>query len=219
MIGAFARWLMYLLGATCLAQLILLGILIHRGALSKEKVAKMLAVAYEIELPPAQQQQGPLGPGPSLEQLEKMRAIRLRKLELRENALEQQALRLQVKFQQLREDREAQRRAARAFQQQLDQWEKGQKAQAVAEAVQLLGSLKPNQAKDQLLRAWQDKKYDWVVEVLKSLPPAKRAKIVISFRTDEEAAVLYEIIETLRQAKRETQLADEIRSLTTSQKP
>ncbi len=216
MIGAFARGVLLLLGATGLAVLLMAGYLVSQGKLSKEKIARMLAVAYDLELPPPQQdEQGPLGPGPSLEELEKARAVRLRKLELRQNALDQQALRLQVKFQQLREDQEAQRRASRAFQQQIQQWESGQKAEAVAEAVQLLGSLKPNQAKDQLLRAWNDDKGDWVVEVLRRLPPAKRAKIVTSFKTEAEAAVLYQIIEKLRSGQRDQELAEQIRRLAT----
>ncbi len=214
MIGAFARGVLLLLGATGLAVLLMAGYLVSQGNLSKEKIARMLAVAYDLQLPPpTPKEPGPLGPGPSLEELEKARAVRLRKLELRQNALDQQALRLQVKFQQLREDREAQRRATRAFQQQLQQWESGQKAEAVAEAVQLLGSLKPNQAKDQLLRAWNDDKGDWVVEVLRRLPPAKRAKIVTAFKTEAEAAVLYQIIEKLRSGQRDQELAEQIRQL------
>ncbi len=213
MIGAFARTVLLFLGATGLAVLLMAGYLVSQGKLSKEKVARMLAVAYDLELPPPKVQEDPLGPGPSLEELEKARAVRLRTLELRQNALDQQALRLQVKFQQLREDQEAQRRASKAFQQQLQQWESGQKAEAVAEAVALLGSLKPAQAKDQLLRAWNDDNQDWVVEVLRRLPPAKRAKIVVSFKTEEEAATLYQIIEKLRSGQRDQQLAEEIRQL------
>ena len=209
-------FLVQLAAATLLALLAAGGYFALQGCFSRDKVAQMVAVAQGIQLhqPAATDNDNATKPAAiGIDDLIEMRALQFRELENRKLALEQRESELVRQQRKLSDDKKFYLRSLKKFNGQIEEWETGKKAQALDNAVLLVGNMKSKQAKDQIIRMWDRKETDWVVTLMKALPPAKRAKIVSEFKDDAagEPEILSEILRQIRVGLPDVKLAEDAR--------
>lgn len=166
----------------------------------------LLAEAKPPETPP------PATSAVSVEEILEARALRWRQLELREQTIEDRATEVQRLQRKLQEDVTIYQQARQQFEQRLNDWENGEKAQALEATIALLGRMKPKQAKEQLLEMLKSHEMDAVLTLLKGLPVDKQSKIVAEFKDPEEVRLLADILRRLREGQPEVGLADETRA-------
>ncbi len=127
--------------ATILAQMIGIGYLLATGGLTRDKLAQMMAVQHGIDLfhkqPDGNGQE--LTPMASIDDVIETRAVKLRRLEMRETALQQRKTLLDTQLRAFVAEREDYLAARKNFEKQLQDWQAGERAKAVESAVLLIG--------------------------------------------------------------------------------
>jgi flagellar motility protein MotE (MotC chaperone) len=213
LLGGFGAALAYLCIATVLAEAICLGFLATQGKLNEELVLRVVAAANGIDRPSATDK----GDGDadrderqvSLDDLARARALTSRDLELREQALANNVAVVKTEYDKLIDEKDRYERIKTAFRAQLDELHEGVLANNRETARIILESVKPKQAKDQVLRMVKDGEMNDVVSLLSLMPTTKRAKIIGEFKTDDEAAILAEILKLIREGGPEAKLIED----------
>jgi len=216
-----ARWLKTLTRlfacfciATLFAQITILGYLGLSWQLDREKIVQMLAIGQGIDLFAAQKEaqsdEEEVAPEePSYQDWIDRRATLFRDLELREQALDNAVARLNVERAQLANDQKTFVRIQEAFQTQLA----ASKAEAEGEGVETLGSIlesiKPQQAKDQILDMLENDEMDKVVVLLNAMTGSKRAKIIAEFKSEAEGEKVSEILRRIGEGEPIASMAEE----------
>ena len=95
------------------------------------------------------------------------------------------------------------------FQVKLDSMRSGAIATNVENARLILESIKPKQAKEQVVLMIKDGQMKDVVALLTPMPVTKRAKIIAEFKTEDEAKMVAELLELIREGLPEAPLVDE----------
>lgn len=212
LLGGFGAALAYLCIATVLAEAICLGFLAMRGKLNEESVLNVVAAANGIVRPSATDK-GDGGDGDerqvSLDDLARARALTSRDLELREQALANNVAVVKTEYDKLVDEKDRYERIKAAFRAQLDELHEGVLANNRETARIILESVKPKQAKDQILRMVKDGEMNDVVSLLSLMPTTKRAKIIGEFKTDDEAEILAEILKLIREGGPEAKLIED----------
>jgi hypothetical protein len=177
---------------TLISQAFLAAHLWSKWQLDRDKCAQLLTLAQGEDLVvvsrAALPQQEELAPEqPSLEEITEARLAEDLALQLREQALRQ--AQEQVRFQQ------------RTLSDQLKRHkhDENEKGTGMQTNVAMLQSMKPKQAKEQLVRMYDDGELDQVVMLMVDMADAKRKKICGEFRTDEENEKLGEILRRIRE--------------------
>ena len=212
LIGGCGAALAYLCIATVLAEGICLGFLAMQGKLNEELVLRLVAAANGIERPSASQASDDENRDErqlSLDDLARARALTSRDLELREQSLTNNVTVVKSEYDKLIDEKDRYERIKAAFRKQLDELHEGVLANNRETARLILESVKPKQAKDQVLRMVKDGEMDDVVSLLSLMPTTKRAKIIGEFKTDDEAAILAEILKLIREGGPEAKLIDD----------
>lgn len=201
----------YLCVATVLAEATSLAYLWSKGKLNEETVLRVVAAANGIEHPRPSQQTASREESKqvSLEDLARARALKSRDLELREQSLADNVAVVKAEYDKLIDEKNRYERIKAAFRTQLDELYEGALADNRETARLILESLKPKQAKDQILRMVQDGEINDVATLLSTMPTTKRAKILGEFKTEEEAATLAEILKLIREGVPETALIED----------
>jgi hypothetical protein len=189
--------------ATVLAQAAAMGYLVATGGISRPKLARVIAVLYGFELVAETPAAGVPGRAVGHEAGRPADALTLRsqKLDLRERFIEGQQAALAEERRKLMAEASQFAEARDAFRKQRDEWESGQQAQGIDEAVLLIGKLSPSQAKEQILLSLGKGEIDWVVSLMRKLPADRQAKIAGEFTTPEETQRLADIIRRIRDAQ------------------
>lgn len=216
-----ARWLKTAISlfacfciATLFAQIVILGYLGLSWQLDREKIVQMLAIAQGIDLFAAQKESqndaAEVAPEePSYEDWIDRRATMFRDLELREQALDNAVARLNVERAELANDQKTFVRIREDFQTQLAT----SKAEAEGEGIETLGSIfesiKPKQAKDQILDMLENDEMDKVVALLNAMTGSKRAKIIAEFKSEEEGKRVSEILRRIGEGEPVASKAEE----------
>jgi hypothetical protein len=184
--------------ATVLALVIGLGYLVATGRVDRHRLAQIVAVLHGLELSSETKPAVEAQPTAAGNQRADLLSVRSRDLDLRErfidgqrSDLEAERRRLMTEKAQLAEDR-------LAFQKERQEWEVGEQAKGIDEAVQLISKLSPSQAKEQMLLYLGKGEIDWVVSLMRKLPIDRQAKIAGEFTTPEEGQKLAEIIRRIR---------------------
>lgn len=200
LLGGIAGLFKVIALGTFFAQLALLAFLISKGSLSQDRLGKVVALLQGQELPPppAETKSKSESAPPTPDDVLLLRAAKLRDIELREAALENRAD--QVKFEQanLGYERDRYTQTKGSFDAELGTLREGAKAASLQNARALLESLKPKQAKDQVLRMMEAGDVDKVVQILSGMGLSKQAKIFAEFKTEEESKKLAEILMRIR---------------------
>lgn len=189
--------------ATVLALVILLGYVLGTGTIDGGKLDKMLMIAHGVELV-APSDMGKLAGSKqsqeeaSLDRVEHLRSVKWRAFEMRENNL----LIMLTEFKQLRNELVVKREEFSFIVATAKADLEKQRQQAVdtgrREFEAIYASMKPKQAKTQLLMDYTKGKVETVVEVLKGMEESKRAKIVAEFKSEDDQKILNEILDNIR---------------------
>jgi hypothetical protein len=211
---AFGALLAYFCIGTVLALLVGIAYGWQNGLFSGDKVQRIVSIAQGTESSP---QLGDLAGDsvavvqPSLEEIAAARALKSRDLELREQALRNQASRVKFEQTQLAADQGGLTRVRKSFQAELDEL----RAQALSineeNARLILENMKPKQSKDQILTMVEEGELKDVVVLLSAMTVSKRTKILNEFKTEEESAKLAEILRLIRAGEPEVTLIDQAR--------
>ncbi|MFZ5832849.1 MAG: hypothetical protein ACOY3P_22410 [Planctomycetota bacterium] len=202
--------------ATIVAQVVLAITFASRWQLDRSKLMNMLAVAYGIDSQAAQKDEhrpadGSTSEMPSYDQVLEARAIKIRHIELREQALRQGLDQLRNDQQGLAEEKKRFKQVRETFDTELTAMRDGASATGTEEVRRTLETIKSKQAKEQILKMLEDDQLDHVVELLAGMSDTKRAKILNEFETPEEADRLREILERLGQGTPPPDAIDETR--------
>jgi flagellar motility protein MotE (MotC chaperone) len=207
-----ASLLGYFCVATILAELIVMSYLTLSWQPGRERLMQALAVARGVDILALKKQvaEGAEQLAPeqvSYEQIRETRAVSTRHLELREQALRQGLEQLASEQRELTEQMARHQQLRTAFQQQLSDLQQGAVASGRENARLKLESLKPKQAKQQLVEMLDNDELEEVVALLSDMPDSKAGKIMAEFKDGEEVEQLYEILRCIREGHPESQLA------------
>jgi hypothetical protein len=187
--------------ATVLAQGALVGYLWSRGALSRDKLNQMTWVARGELHAAARRAAGKSDAEKSsvtLADIESSHSVRLRQLELREQAAQNVLQQVRFEMDTLTSAKDRFDRVYETFKKQLGQ----DKAAAIAagneNARLLLESIKPKQSKELIMAMLEADEIDEVVTLFEAMPIVKRAKIAAEFKTEEETKKLDDILRRIR---------------------
>ena len=201
LLGMFGTVMVYF----CIASVITLAVMLvyakSQGVLDPDKIAMMLAVARGEALPNAgaNANSGKEAPkNTTYEELEQLRQLRERNLELREQAIRNQRdllaserLKLQSSIEQFADDKQEYAKNLvenqdRAIQQGRDN------------IRQLWETVKPKLAKELILNMIDKGELREVAAIMKDMTIAKQAKIVAEFKSESEQAKLDDLLRLLR---------------------
>ncbi len=177
--------------ATLLSQAVLVSYLWSAWDINQDKIVQMLAIAQGVDLfaikeeidihrdEIAEEQM-------SYEDVLKQRALDIRHIELREESLSSGISQLDFEARRLVEERKRYDQIKQGFETTLVALTEGAKAEGLAENRRALESIKPEQAKAQLLIMLNNDEMDDVVLLLAEMVDIKRSKILSEFESPEE---------------------------------
>lgn len=207
------RWFAAFCIATVITQMVLLSFIATRGALGGETLTKIIALANGIDITGNRLQQILEG-GREFEQPDFAEILEARKLaaldmdmRLRSQDTFRDEISMMLADLQAERDRFDERRAW--FDQRLEEIRQGAQEEGVKEVQRTLQSLPPEQAKDQLLRIYDDERVDEVVNIIQAIPLDKRKDILGEFVTPDEADKLHEILRRIGDGIPTTSLIDQ----------
>jgi hypothetical protein len=214
--GMFTALVVYFCVGTVIAAGIMLGLAASKGYLDKDKLAKIVAVAkgtdaesavHETLIKDSEKPSG-IPEQPSLAEIEAKRALRTRDFELREQALASGLDSLRYEQRKLADEKESYDRVKTSFEKQLAELHNGSQATGRDSIRQIWESIKPKQAKEQVLQMIAAGEQNDIVAIFNAMPTAKRAKIIGEFKSEEESKKLEEILRLIRQGEPEMKVLD-----------
>lgn len=213
LLSAGATLIVYFCAATLIAGLAVVAYVWSTWKIDQTKTLRILAIARGEEpavpeLKEEKKKAQPSGEQVSYEEILNRRAVKLRDLELREQAL---TLALdEVKFQQqeLADSRQQEQQQMTQFASELKALKEGAGATGRELVRRTLETVKPKQAKEQLLVMLENNETDEVVLLLANMPENRRAKILTEFKTPEENKKLADVLRRLREGQPEASLID-----------
>lgn len=213
----------YLSVGTVIAAMILGGYVWSNGYLEKSRVALAIAALRGIEPPPPKAEKitkpEETSEQPTLDDREQSRAVASRHLELREQAVARGLERIQFESLRLQDERASYDILREAFTKELTLRTDEAKARGKENIRLIWETIKPKQAKEQILQMVETGAKDDVVEILTAMPIAKRAKIIAEFRSEEEVRKLDDLLQMIRQGLPETEVIDKARQQVNSLAP
>ncbi len=196
--------------ATLISQVVIAAYLSVAWGLDREKIAAAMSVARgvaQVQKDGAEGEEDQIAPEQvSYDEVLKERAVKVRYLELREEALANGLSQLAFEQGKLADDRARFAQQKTTFETELAMLDNGAKAQGIDENRRTLETIKPKQAKEQLMLMLEQKELDKVVILLAAMTDAKRAKIAGEFKTPEEAEKLSEILRKIREGIPKTEI-------------
>jgi ACT domain-containing protein len=201
---------------TVVTQMILLGYFVWRGSFNADTGTKMVALLNGIDITGDRLvrilSKADASEQPDFEEILSARAmasldmdLKLRSQRAFDDELTKQATDLQeaqTRFDKRRE----------AFDRKLDEVKKGAQEEGMREVIRTLQALAADQAKDQLLKIYNDQEIDNVVVIIQGIPIDKRKDILAEFTLPDEAEKLHEILKRIGDGLPTTQLIDQARS-------
>jgi len=214
MLGMLGSVLLFFSLATLIAQGVLLGYLLGTGRVT---VAKLQAAmnpqvvaeeAVEEAETAAEEEMSWKNEQASLEQIAMARAIKMRDLELREQALRHEQAALEEQRFRIGEEKQEFDRTRVAFRSELKKYQEAMQSTGEQNVRSIVETIKPKQAKQQILAMIEQGHMAEVVELLEAMPTNRQAKIAAEFKAPEEAEKLGEILRMMREGKPESDLVE-----------
>ena len=204
---------MYACTGTVLALAILLIHLVNNGTITRPKIVRILAVIHEIDMKEFEssavaQLDEDTGEQPSYEDIEEIRALKSRDLDIKLQSIAVQLKEFQHLADKLKTDRERYEIVRAGFKQELEDMKKNSTTGGMAEVRRALEAVKPKQAKDQILRMVEHGEIDEVVTLFSAMEDNKRAKIFSEFKEDSESQIMSDILRLIRTGGQQTRLID-----------
>ena len=208
--GLITRMFLYFSSATMAALLGLLLILWLKGHLTADKTTDVIAAAYGIQpqLNPAAVTAEP--PQVSYEDVLERRILTDMDRDLREHALDKATDDVRNRQAQLDDDRAKYNQLIEQFEQRLAELREGAVSSNLRAAAQTLEVLRPEQAKEQILKLLNDNREDEVITLLQLVPKDVGKKILSEFTTAEDRDKLYGILKTILSGSGEGDLIESV---------
>lgn len=198
--------------ATLLVQAVLGAYLWFHWKLDRPKLVGMLAAAQGVDITPQKEAQASaddLRPEqPSFDDMLQARAVKVRHLELREQALRNGLDQLRFLDSQLSQQEQQFQKSQQEFETRLATLLDGAQAEGRDEVGNVLTSIKAKQAKELVVEMLDNEELDQVVLLLKAMPSSKRAKIIGEFKTPEELERIGEVLRRIREGDPMADIAD-----------
>ncbi|MCG8587585.1 MAG: hypothetical protein MI757_22995 [Pirellulales bacterium] len=213
MINKLGSAFVYACTGTVLALAILLIHLVNNGTITRPKIVRILAVIHEIDMKEFEssavaQLDEDTGEQPSYEDIEEIRALKSRDLDIKLQSIAVQLKEFQHLADKLKTDRERYEIVRAGFKQELEDMKKNSTTGGMAEVRRALEAVKPKQAKDQILRMVEHGEIDEVVTLFSAMEDNKRAKIFSEFKEDSESQIMSDILRLIRTGGQQTRLID-----------
>ncbi len=189
--------------ATVLAQAVALTALWSRGALDRDRLYRVVAALHGLDVvtmhariasrkSAVDQEQTPLEDRLADQELRRL-DLDLRDLAVRQGWQDMQHLETTV-----RDQWHTLQTTKSVFDTQLKDLAEAQQSTARRELQRTIEAMRPNQAKDQLLKMLEDHAMDDVVAIVTAMPADKRKKLIAEFKAGTDAEQLYEILKNIR---------------------
>ncbi|ADB18992.1 hypothetical protein Psta_4345 [Pirellula staleyi DSM 6068] len=193
---------------TVVSLFVLAGVLWSKGFLTGDRMTAAMAAFYGIQPKTTAETSTSatdVTEQPALDDLSSKRVLASLDLDLRENAIDKSLGDLRALQTQIKTERERLDQWKMSFDQRLATLETATTDSALAEVQRTLESMQPKQAKEQILkmleaspRGANDKPMRDIVTIIKALPLDRRKKILLEFKTPDEAEKLAEILREIR---------------------
>jgi len=201
---------------TVLTQIILMGYFAWQGTLGIDTVTKVVALLNGIDISGDRLarivNKADASEQPDFGEILEARAmssldmdLKLRSQRAFDDELTKQATDLrdsQVRFDKRRE----------AFDRKLDEVKQGAQEEGMKEVIRTLQSLEADQAKDQLMKIYDDDRIDDVVNIIQGIPLEKRKEILAEFASPEDSEKLHTILKRIGDGLPTTQLIDQAKN-------
>ncbi|GAA5510683.1 hypothetical protein Rcae01_06193 [Novipirellula caenicola] len=183
---------------TVLTQMILFGYFLAQGSINGDTMTKIIALLNGIDISGNRLQQilaqSEDREQPDFEEILQARKMESLEMDMRLRSQDQYRDELSQMEASLREKTKFFDERREAFNDKLAKMEKGAKDKGLLEVQKTLQSLDAVQAKDQLLRIYDDERVDEVVNIIQAMPIDKRKDILAEFVQPSEADKLAEIL-------------------------
>lgn len=201
-IGILAPLVAYFAVATLLAQILLLGIAAWRWDLSRDRLVQILALAQGVDLFAMREAalvkaEDVVTEQVSFDEIRTTRALKYRNLERREHALASALAQFRTEQQNLAEERRRLTTARNAFEAELNELREGAVARGMDDVRRILQSVRPAQAKAQLIEMLNNDELDTVVVLLAEMADQRRSRIIGEFKTPPEQAMIAEVLQRI----------------------
>ncbi len=212
LVPALVQLLVYFAVATLLAQALLLGFAVWKWDLNRDRVIQILALAQGVDLFTMRETalvkaEDVVAEQMSFDEIRTTRALKYRNLERREQALASGLAQMRTEQQNLAEERRRFRSVRDAFEAELNEMREGALAQGMDEVRRILESVRPAQAKLQLIEMLNNDELDTVVVLLAEMPDQRRSKIIGEFKTPQDQAKIAEVLKRILEGVPDGELA------------
>lgn len=198
---------------TCLTQLILLGYFAGQGSLNGDTATKIIALLNGIDITGNRLQQvfeeSQQQEQPDYEEILEARKMETLDMDLRLRSQKEfrdqlSSMLAELKLQQQRFDERRE-----AFDRRLAQLREDAQEEGLQEVQRTLQALEADQAKEQLLKMYDDDRIDEVVNIVQAMAIDKRKQILAEFATADEAEKLHEVLRRIGEGQPTTSLIDQ----------
>jgi len=135
---------------------------------------------------------------PSFEEVLRIRALKVRDFELRGEALNQGKTILRQQQDTYVKNLDALNVAKTGFERQVADYEEKSRAEGLEENVVILQNLKPDLAKVQFLKMYEDREMEALIDITRTMETKNLAKILNLFTTSEDDKRVAEILRRIR---------------------
>lgn len=194
------RWaFVYGCVATIIAEALLVFFLARSWRLDRERVIRTLAVAQGVDLGALEARAAAERPDvsreqPSYEQVLETRAVKVRHLELREQALADALKDVALRQREVVEEKEALAGLKKKFEAELLALRQQATSQGLEDTRAKLMAIKSDQAKLLLDDLLDEGEIDTVVALLQGMPDTKASKIIGEFKTEKDLKNIGEVL-------------------------
>lgn len=198
MTDKLVRWFAAICVATIITQFVVLGYLASRGTLSGQTVTKMVALANGIDIT-GNRLEEILRRDQQAEQPDFAEILEARQREGLDMDVQRRSLvalkdDISADWAETKVERDRLDERLQSLDKQQKETLDVKQQEGVKEVIRTLQNLEAAQAKDQILRMYDDQRIDEVVRIIQGMPGDKRKDILGEFVTAEEADKLYEIL-------------------------
>lgn len=193
--------------AALIGVLVVLGL---KGHLGREQTYRVVAAAYGVETATGAASAEPADPQVAYEEVLEKRALAGMDLDLRKQALDNAMNDVLAQRTQLDDDRKKYDIVLADFEKRLEELKQGTANRQLLDLQQTIETMRPEQAKEQLLLLLEDGRKTEVVTLVKQMARDMRKKILAEF-TPEDKDTLHEILKHILASSEEAQLIDKTR--------
>ncbi len=223
LLGRLGGGLAYLCVATVFSLALIAAYLWTHGYLDQEKLTRMIEVAQGAQQAPlavasasggaasTKSHAAEAGEQPSFDEIERLRGIKARDLELREGAVQNGLDRVRFEQRKLADERDNYERLRLRFETLLEDAHNKTITDGRDNVRLIWENIKPKQAKDQIVQMIDEGQQNEVVAILGGMSINKRAKIIAEFKTEEEVKKFDELLRLIREGVPENLTIDQAR--------